>query len=82
MPRRPSPDHTIGERIKTRRQLRLLWSVAHALRAAHEPSVDGFCRASRCRSEFVLWPCPGVRLADAGLMGSVGWWTSPRGRGR
>jgi hypothetical protein len=56
---------------------RLMWTVAHELRAAHESGPDGFCQALRCRAEFTLWPCAAVKLADAGLMGAVGWWTSP-----
>jgi hypothetical protein len=58
---------------------RLMWTVAYQLRLDHVPAPDGFCSAPRCRPRFKLWPCEPVRLSDAGLLGSVGWWTARTG---
>ncbi len=56
---------------------RLLWNISHALRVSHVSNTDGFCQSPACVRDFALWPCPPVRLADAGLLASVGWWTLP-----
>lgn len=51
---------------------RLLWEIAYALRAEHEAGPDGWCIAGTCRDQAALWPCQRRKLADAGLMGSIG----------
>jgi hypothetical protein len=55
----------------------LLWKVAFALRAEHEPGLDGWCVAGICKGKSSLWPCGERKLADAGLMGSVGGGVQP-----
>jgi hypothetical protein len=50
----------------------LMWTVAYALRAEHEAGPHGWCVAGTCRDQAALWPCERRRLADAGLMGSIG----------
>jgi hypothetical protein len=50
---------------------RLLWMVAYALRAEHEPGVDGFCVARTCVKESELWPCRRRSLADGGLLAAA-----------
>jgi hypothetical protein len=56
---------------------RLLWTVAFELRASHQPDAAGYCQSPQCGDRLVVWPCRSVTLADSGLMGAVGWWTSP-----
>jgi hypothetical protein len=56
---------------------RMLWNISYSLRVSHVPNTDGFCQSPGCVREFALWPCQPVRLADAGLLASVGWWTLP-----
>ncbi len=57
---------------------RLLWRVSFELRASHQPDSAGYCQSPQCGDRFIVWPCKSATLADAGLMGAVGWWTLNR----
>jgi hypothetical protein len=50
---------------------RLLWMVAFALRAEHEPGEAGFCAARACANRSESWPCQRRSLADGGLLAAA-----------
>jgi hypothetical protein len=51
------------------------WHLAYQIYVDHNLAADGVCRARTCRDAFVgEWPCPPRRLAEAGLLASVGAW--------
>jgi hypothetical protein len=54
---------------------RVTWQLARQIYRDHIPAGDGVCRARSCRDAYVAdWPCAPRRLAEVGLIGSVGVW--------
>lgn len=53
---------------------RLTWTLAFHLRLAHLSGPSGDCVAWSCQGIGVTWPCQVFQIAEAGLLGSVGWW--------
>src|SRR2546427_6171241 len=51
---------------------RLTWQLARQLLRDHELAVDGACGVRTCPDAH--WPCGPRRLAETGLLASVGAW--------